>query len=134
MPFAGSTAERVARSFAELEVDSFIDDAPRALQDYGLSSPVARVALTNDAGEEQVVLIGSEGEPLLDPEGRERARRYATVEGQDSVYLVSDRLLSQVKDLVREGNRKAKKDADKAARRERIPSTLDIDNICSASV
>jgi hypothetical protein len=123
VPFAGSTAERVARTFAELEVDSFIDDAPKALQDYGLDDPVARVTLTNDAGEEKVVLIGSEGEPLVDPEGRERARRHATIEGQGAVYLVSDRILSQVKDLVREGNRKAKKDAEKAVRRERIPST-----------
>ena len=126
VPFAGSTAERVARTIAELEVESFVDDAPRSLKDYGLADPVARVALTNQAGEEKVVAIGSAGEPLTDPEGHERARRFATIEGHESVYLVSDRVLSQIKDLIREGNRKAKKDAEKAARRERIPSTPEV--------
>jgi hypothetical protein len=122
VPFAGSTAERVARSLSELEVDAFVDDAPTSLDGYGLASPVARVVLSNEAGEEKVVLIGKKGEPLLDPEGNPRDRRYVTIVGHPPVYLVSERVMSVVKDLVREGNRKSKKDAEKAARRERIPS------------
>ena len=124
VPFAGSTAERVARSLAELEVDVFVSDDPSSLSGYGLEPPTARVVLSDEDGNEKVVRIGSEGEPLMDPEGNPRPRRYVTIEGEPSVYLVADRVLSVVKDLVREGNRKARKDAEKAARRERIPSDL----------
>jgi hypothetical protein len=122
VPFAGSTAERVARSLSELEVDVFVDDAPDGLASYGLEPPVARVVLSDEDGNEKVVRIGGEGEPLVDPEGNSRPRRYVSIEGEASVYLIGERALSVVKDLVREGNRKAKKDAEKAARRERIPS------------
>lgn len=122
VPFAGSTAERVARSLSEMEVDVFVSDDPGSLAGYGLESPVARVVLSDEQGNEKVVRIGTEGEPLVDPEGNPRPRRYVTIEGEASVYLVGERVLSVVKDLVREGNRKAKKDAEKAARRERIPS------------
>ena len=124
VPFAGSTAERVARSLSELEVDVFVSDAPSGLAAYGLEPPIARVVLSDENGNEKVVRIGTEGDPLIDPEGNPRPRRYVTIEGSSSVYLVGDRVLAVVKDLVREGNRKAKKDAEKAARRERIPSDL----------
>ena len=60
-----------------------------------------------------------------DGEGHERVRRYAMVEGDGPVYLVDDSLLHVVKDLIRESNRKAKKDVDKAARQERIESVVD---------
>ncbi|MEC8425520.1 MAG: DUF4340 domain-containing protein, partial [Myxococcota bacterium] len=122
VPFAGSTAERVARSLSELEVEVFVDDAPAGLEAYGLEPPIARVVLADEDGNEKVVRIGAEGEPLVDPEGNPRPRRYVTVEGAPPVYLVGERILSVVKDLIREGNRKAKKDAERAARRERIPS------------
>lgn len=122
VPFAGSTAERVARSLSELEVDVFISDAPDGLRAYGLEPPVARVVLSDESGNEKVVRIGGEGDPMVDPEGNARPRRYVSIEGESSVYLVGERALSVVKDLIREGNRKAKKDAEKAARRERIPS------------
>jgi hypothetical protein len=124
VPFAGSTAERVASSLAELQVDEFISDEPGNLAAYGLDTPVARVVLSDEKGNEKVVRIGAEGEPLVDPEGNARPRRYLSIEGEASVYLVGERTLSVVKDLIREGNRKAKKDAEKAARRERIPSDL----------
>jgi len=122
VPFAGSTAERVARSLSELEVDVFVDDAPGDLAAFGLADPVARVVLSNEAGDEKVVRIGGKGEPLVDPEGNPRDRRYVTIEGQEPVYLVSERVLGVVKDLIREGNRKAKKDLEKMKRQERIPS------------
>lgn len=122
VPVPGSTPERVARFVAELDVDAFVDDAPADLSAFGLDDPVARVTLRNAADEERVVRIGDEGEPLVDPEGRERARRYVTIEGAAPVYLADERVLNVVHDMIREGNRKKEKDAEKAARQERIPS------------
>lgn len=122
VPVPGSTPERVARTLAELEVDAFVDDEPEDLAAYGLVEPLVRAVLTDAEGNERVVRIGDEGEPWVDPEGNERPRRYASIEGSESVYLVDDRSLSVVRDLIREGNRKAKKDAEKAERRERIPT------------
>jgi hypothetical protein len=127
VPVSGSTPKRVARRLAELEVAEFIDDDPRDLQRYGLAEPRARVVLSDEAGNERVVRIGAAGPPLVDREGHERVRRYATVEGDGPVYLVDDSVLRVVKDLIRESNRKAKKDAEKAARRERIETVSDED-------
>lgn len=124
VPVPGSTPERVARYLAELEVAEFVDDAPRDLSPFGLDDPLARVSLRNAQGEERVVLIGDAGEALVDPEGRERERRYAMIEGAEPVYLVDLRVLSVVQDLVREGNRKKEKDLERAERRERIPSEI----------
>lgn len=124
VPVAGSTPSRVAGFLAELEVEEFVDDAPADLSAYGLVEPVARVRLRNAEGEERVVRIGSRGPPLVDPEGNERERRYASIEGAAPVYLVDLRALSVVRDLVREGNRKKEKDLEAAGRRERIPSEV----------
>ena len=122
VPVPGSTPERLARQLAELEVESFVDDAPADLSTYGLQQPIARVVLTDEQANERVVQIGTHGEPRVDLEGRESPRRYASIEGDPSVYLVDERTLRVVEDLIREGNRKAKKDDEKSARRERIPS------------
>lgn len=124
VPVAGSTPSRVARFLAELEVEEFVEDKPEDLDRYGLTDPVARISLRNAEGEERVVRIGAPGPALVDPEGRERERRYATIEGADPVYLVDMRALSVVRDLIREGNRKKEKDLEKAGRLERIPSEL----------
>jgi hypothetical protein len=122
VPVNGSTPERVARALAELEVDVFISDAPDDLSEYGLNPPVARAVLTDREENERVVLIGGEGEPLVDPEGRERPRRFVSIEGDPSVYLVGDHALKTVKDMVRERNKKAEKDNARALNREQIPS------------
>ena len=122
VPVNGSTPDRVSRALADLEVDVFVDDAPEDLSEYGLNPPIARAVLTDRDENERVVLIGGEGEPLLDPEGRERPRRYALIEGDSSVYLIDEHPLKTVKDMVRERNRKAEKDAARAANREQIPS------------
>lgn len=124
VPVSGSTPSRVARSLAELEVEAFVEDQPKALSAYGLDEPVVRARLRNAEGDERVVLIGAKGPPLVDPEGGERERRYASVEGAEPVYLVDVRVLSVVRDLVREGNRKAEADREKAERLGRIPSEL----------
>lgn len=121
VPVPGSTPERVARQVAELEVEEFISEGA-SNSDYGLEEPVARVVLTNEEAEERVVRIGALGEPRTDAEGRETARRYASIEGDPAVYLVDERVLRVVDDLIREGNRKAKKDRERAERRELIPS------------
>ena len=122
VPVPGSTPERVARQLAEMEVESFIDDAPGDLTPYGLHDPVARAILTDEEGNERIVLLGQAGESRVDPEGRESARRYATIEGDPSVYLVDERVLRVIEDMIREGNRKAKKDLDRMERKQRIPS------------
>lgn len=122
VPYAGSTAERLARSMAELEVETFVEDQPADLGPYGLVEPVARITLRDADQNERVVLIGDKGEPRVDAEGRESERRYAAIAGAAPIYLISDRSLRVVQDLIREGNRKAERDAEKAARRERIPS------------
>ena len=123
VPVPGSTPERVARQLAELEVESFIEDAPASLKQYGLANPVARVVLTDEDANERIVLLGGIGEPRKDMEGQESPRRFAAIEGDPSVYLVDERVLRVVEDMIREGNRKAKKDLEKAERRERIPSS-----------
>ena len=123
VPVPGSTPERVARQLAELEVESFIEDAVADLGPYGLADPLARVVLTDAEANERIVLIGGVGEPRTDLEGNESPRRYAAIEGDPSVYLVDERVLRVVEDMIREGNRKAKKDLEKAERRERIPSS-----------
>lgn len=125
VPVPGSTPERVAERLAELDVDAFVDDKPKALAAYGLDNPVARVSLLDTAGGEKVVMIGGEGEPLVDPEGNERPRRYAAIEGDASVYLVDEGALRVVQDMVREYNRKKERDEEKARRRERIGSEPD---------
>ena len=122
VPVPGSTPERVAQRLAELEVDAFVDDNPGDLHQYGLDEPLVRAVLTDAEGHQRVVLIGGEGEPLVDPEGHKRGRRYATIEGQDSVYLVDEGAFRVVQDMIREYNRKAKRDEEKATRRERIDS------------
>lgn len=122
VPVNGSTPDRAAKALADLEVDAFVDDAPSDLSEYGLSAPVARAVLTDRDENERVVLIGVEGDPFVDGEGRERPRRFASVEGDASVYLVSDHSLKVIKDMVRERNRKAEKDSARAENRELIPS------------
>jgi hypothetical protein len=120
VPVSGSTPKRVARRFAELEVDNFIAEAPFELATFELDEPIARIELRDRDDNLRVVRIGGEGEPMTDPEGHEHARYYAMVEGEQSVYLVNKGVLEVVRDLVREASRKAAKDAEKASRQERI--------------
>ena len=124
VPVPGSTPERVARQLAELEVEAFVDDKPKALAAYGLDEPIARAVLADSKGNERVVLVGGEGKGEMDPEGQERPRRYVSIEGTESIYLTDERILSVIEDMVRESNRKLAKDAEKAVRRERIGSTI----------
>ena len=122
VPVSGSTPKRVARRFAELEVDDFIDGASAGEPQYGLSSPHVRVTLKDAEDGIRVVSLGAKGPTHTDSEGNSVARYYASIGGEDSVYLVHHGLYEVVRDLVRESGRKATRDAEKAARQERIGS------------
>lgn len=127
VPVAGSTPERVARTLAEVEAQDFVADEATDLAPFGLDEPLARIVLADAESNERVVLLGNLGDPEVDPEGNERPRRYFAIEGDPAVYLSDDRSMSVVRDLIREGNRKAKKDLEKLKRRERIESVADED-------
>jgi hypothetical protein len=124
VPVSGSTPKRVAQRLAELEVDEFID-ATAGQVDFGLESPRARIELKDADENSRVVRIGGVGEPVVDSEGHTHKRYYVQIEGEASIYLVNAGVLEVVRDLVRESGRKAKKDSEKAARRERIESTVE---------
>jgi hypothetical protein len=115
----------VAETLADLQVESFVTDAATNLATYGLDNPVAVVTLTDAAGNTRVVRVGSAGPAEADPEGHPRERRYVSVGDDRSVYLVDLRVLSVIRDLIREGNRKGERDSEKAARKERIPSVAE---------
>ena len=120
VPVSGSTPKRVARRFAELEVDDFIDGAVASDPKYGLNSPLVRVTLKDADDGIRVVSLGAKGPDHSDSEGNSVARFYASIEGEASVYLVHHGVYEVVRDLVRESGRKAARDAEKAARQERI--------------
>lgn len=122
VPVPGSTPERVAQMVSELEVEQFIDAPEGDLVKYGLGAPVATVTLSDREGASRVVQLGALGPVDKDPEGNPRPRRYARVEGDSAIYLIDERVIRVVDDLIREGNRKAERDAEKAERLERIPS------------
>jgi len=120
VPVSGSTPKRVARRFAELEVEEFVENPSDEWTRYGLAEPYARVVLRNREDGQRVIRIGGAGPSAKDSEGHSRDRFYASVEGEDGVYIVHSGLVEVVRDLVRESNRKDARDAEKAARRERI--------------
>ena len=120
VPVSGSTPKRVARRFAELEVDDFIDGADAGEAKYGLTTPRVRVTLKDAADGIRVVSLGAKGPAHSDSEGNSVDRFYASIEGESAVYLVHHGVYEVVRDLVRESGRKATRDAEKAARQERI--------------
>ncbi len=125
VPVSGSTPKRVARRFAELEVDEFVEDSAKNLAQYGLDKPMATVTLRDRDDGRHVVRVGAEGPSILGPDGHEQTRFYVSIEGRSAVYLAHRGLVEVVRDLVREAGRKAQRDADKAARRERIGFTTE---------
>lgn len=127
--FPGSGAERVARRFAELEIDEIVDEDPSDLAPYGLDTPRGEVSLTARDESVKTVLIGGRGEPeiIKGMEGEEEIseRRYIQVVGDPHVYVLFERaVLGTVEDLVRQRGKKATKDEQRAVNRERIPTEL----------
>ena len=125
VPVSGSTPKRVARRFAELEVEEFVAVSDGSKRRFGLDNPAARVVLRDGDEAQRVVRIGSPGPAASDSEGNPRTRYYADVEGEDDVYIVHSGLFEVVRDLIRESNRKETRDSEKAARRERIESVME---------
>lgn len=123
VPVSGSTPDRVARTVSGLEVVDFLGPGDPA--EFGLDDPLARIILTDVEGRQVELLLGDLGEPEEGAEGRSIPRRHVAIAGAAEVYLAPDRALTVVRDLIREGNRKAERDAEKAKRRERIPSLPD---------
>lgn len=127
--FPGSGAERVARSYAELEIENIVDEDPQDLAAYGLDAPRAEVTLTNRDDEQKIIIVGGRGEAEsfqnIEGETERRERRYVNVVGDKTVYVVSERsVLNVVDDIVRQREKKNARDAERAANRERIPTNL----------
>jgi len=126
--FPGAGAERVAERFAELQIEDIIAESATDFAQYGLDEPHGTVTLTGREEQEKVILVGdrSESEVIEGPEGEETIhRRYIQVDGEDTVYQVEERsVVSVIEDLVRQRAKKAKKDEERAANRERIPNEL----------
>lgn len=70
---------------ANLEVESFVDDNPKDLAPYGLDKPKIKITVSGSGGQKVKLLFGKE-------EGK---KVYAKIWGQDSVYKLSDVILSK---------------------------------------
>lgn len=73
-------------TIAVTEVETFVEDYPSNLTPYGLDRPEIRIAVTGGDGEKTTLLFGR----------REGKEVYAKVLGQESVYGLSDALLSKI--------------------------------------
>ncbi len=81
IPLDFDAVETMADTASNLEAARELED-PDDLEDYGLDSPAYRVEVTDENGEQAVILIGnSAGENY-----------YAMKEGEDTVYTISDEL------------------------------------------
>ena len=128
MPVSGSTPKRAAQRLAELEVDEFVPPGKSSTA-HGLANPRARVVLKDADERERVVVFGAAGPAkTVGDEGDRVDRFYAQIEGEEAVYLVNTGALEVVRDLVRESGRKDKRDAEKASRRERIESGVELES------
>ncbi|MEC8192035.1 MAG: DUF4340 domain-containing protein [Myxococcota bacterium] len=128
VPVSGSTPKRAAQRLAELEVDEFVPPGKSSTA-HGLANPRARVVLKDADERERVVVFGAAGPAkTVGDEGDRVDRFYAQIEGEEAVYLVNTGALEVVRDLVRESGRKDKRDAEKASRRERIESGVELES------
>jgi len=110
-PVSGSTPDRVATRTTMAEGLGFVSETdPVEGSLYGFDEPLASVVITESEGQVSRLLVGGEAEPGEGLEGRASPRWYAGLEGQDGVYLVGDHLVSALKDLIREHNRKLSRD------------------------
>ncbi len=69
-----------------LEVESFVDDNPRDLAPYGLDRPKIQITVTGPSDQKVTLLLGREEEKKV----------YAKISGQDSIYKMSDVILSKI--------------------------------------
>ncbi len=119
VPVPGSTPSRVGIRASSIESEEFVaeeaDDAR-----YGFDRPLITVELKESTGRVRTLLVGKAAAPGKRPEGEPYDRYYARVRESPEVYIVDSGVLEVVKDLMREHNRKATADDEKAVRRERI--------------
>jgi hypothetical protein len=112
-PVSGSTPDRVATRTAMAEAVGFVTaDEPAQTDDYGFGAPVAVVDITDNEGVVTRLMVGGSAEPAEGLEGRASPRWYAGVDGREGVYIVGEHLVSVLRDLIREHNRKLSRDAD----------------------
>ena len=124
-PVSGSTPDRVATRTSLAEADAFVTaDEPMQTIGYGFDAPMAVVDITDNDGVTTRLLVGGGAEPAEGLEGRDSPRWYAGVDGREGVYLVSDHLVSVLRDLIREHKRKLSRDEEHLS----APSNLDDGN------
>lgn len=71
---------------ANLEVETFVDDNPQDLAPYGLDRPEIQITVTGPDDEKIMILFGRKGEKKV----------YTKISGQDSIYKMSDVILSKI--------------------------------------
>jgi hypothetical protein len=123
VPVPGSTPKRLATRAASIQAESFVA-ATAGSGSYGFDKPLARVVMTDRAGQVRTILVGAAAPPEKGPEGEERERFYARAEEFPEVYIIDGGLVDVVKDLLREHGRKAKADDQKNERHDRIEHEL----------
>jgi hypothetical protein len=71
---------------ANLEVETFVDDNPPDLAPYGLDRPEIQITVTGPDDEKITILFGRKGGKKV----------YTKISGQDSIYKMSDVILSKI--------------------------------------
>jgi hypothetical protein len=71
---------------ANLEVETFVDENPPDLAPYGLDRPEIQITVTGPDDEKITILFGRKGEKKV----------YTKISGQDSIYKMSDVILSKI--------------------------------------
>ena len=120
VPVSGSTLKRVARRFAELEVDDFIDGADAARGQVWSDHSTCVVTLKDAADGIRVVSLGAKRTRTVTRKGTAWTVSTRRLRVSPPYTLVHHGVYEVVRDLVRESGRKAARDAEKAARQERI--------------
>lgn len=69
-----------------LEVETFVDDNPRDLAPYGLDRPELQITVTGPGDQKVTLLFGS----------KEDKKVYTKISGQDSIYKMSDVIISKI--------------------------------------
>jgi uncharacterized protein DUF4340 len=77
--------EGIVRTFANLKIDSFVNDEPKNLSAYGLDNPSAEIELFENEKPIRVLFGNKKGKDY-----------YVKLGSEDSVYLVSDEIISKI--------------------------------------
>lgn len=116
---SGSTPRRLATRAANIDGVAFVAESGEDAA-YGFDKPVATIGMVAQDGGVRTLLVGKAAPSELDPEGRERKRRYARMVEFPEIYVVDDGVLDVVEDLMREHGRYARGETEQAERQERV--------------